>query len=105
MPDPDNTSGPIKRTNLLFASPVVPRLNGSGVGMRSAAHIVALADLFDVDLVVFESARSPTSGGVDPEVAKRCRRVMTFKAEENRFGTFYHQTTNAQLKAFARAVH
>ena len=37
---------------LLYISPEIPRLTGSGMAIRSASQILILSELFDVSLAV-----------------------------------------------------
>ncbi|MBN9559899.1 MAG: hypothetical protein J0H14_04100, partial [Alphaproteobacteria bacterium] len=67
---------------LLYISPEVPRLTGSGMAIRSASQILALSELFDVSLAVVATGISDEEvwAGVAPEVRAACASIVVATA-------------------------
>jgi len=70
-------SGP-PRGRLLFLSPVVPALAGNGLAMRAGMVLDALADTFDVSLLVVRAVAG-AGDDLDAALARRCSRVATHR--------------------------
>jgi polysaccharide biosynthesis protein PslH len=65
-----------KRT-LLYISPEIPRLTGSGMAIRSASQILILSELFDVSLAVVATGVSDEEvwAAIAPEVRAACASI------------------------------
>lgn len=67
---------------LLYISPEVPRLTGSGMAIRSASQILILSELFDVSLAVVATGVSDDDvwAGIAPEVRAACASIVVATA-------------------------
>src|SRR3712207_3611717 len=63
------------RERLLYLSPVVPATTGNGLAMRAGTVLRALAERYDVTLLVVPLYISPAPT-VPAEIADRCRRIV-----------------------------
>jgi glycosyltransferase involved in cell wall biosynthesis len=63
---------------LLYISPEVPRLTGSGMAIRSASQILVLSELFDLSLAIVATGVSDDEvwAGIAPEVRAACRSIV-----------------------------
>lgn len=64
-----------QRQTLLFLSPVIPAVSGNGLAMRAGATLTALAERFDVTLVVAPLYASPAPA-IPETFARLCQRVI-----------------------------
>ncbi len=67
---------------LLYVSPEIPRLTGSGMAIRSASQILALSELFEVSLAVIATGMSEEAvwAGIAPEVRAACASIVVATA-------------------------
>jgi len=67
---------------LLYISPEVPRLTGSGMAIRSASQILILSELFDVSLAVGATGVSDEEvwAAIAPEVRAACASIVVATA-------------------------
>src|SRR6185437_10585070 len=67
---------------LLYISPEVPRLTGSGMAIRSASQILILSELFDVSLAVGATGVNEEEvwAAIAPEVRAACASIVVATA-------------------------
>lgn len=93
------------KLSLLFVSPVVPKLTGTGIAMRAGLHIQQLASSFDVTLAILLDGQSEedAAGEVPAAISTLCAEI-TVSSERSILAWLASEWTNPLARNIAGMV-
>lgn len=96
---------PDRKPTLLYVSPVIPGHAGKGMGVRSAAQILALSELFELSLaiVLFGADTARVRTDLPPEIKEACAEIHLVSIDPL-LNRMMSRLKIAQLRVFLEAL-